>query len=323
MSKNLNLLIIGSLLLQPLTLTTNYLYGEELTKITNPINNSEMLCISEDLFTYKINDDLLPSIPDENFPNLDDDMMLDIIYDEQYQEEYTEEILLEPEDEFEIDRLKTKNNITTLQLDVKDKNLLEGKSTARIPDDILELAIETLLKEAKEEKSVPILDIDVNNPAEAYAVEIDLDANTLFQILDNKDSSIEINTNLGSFILDYDLLYELSKKTKNDYLSFNIISNQGLDLTSRQQDIIGTRFAYDIIVEANSKELENFINDFEIKVAYDMPEGNDSNTAKTFAVNRKGYLETLPTIFTNNSSDLTFKTNHFSVFMLDTEPQSN
>ncbi|ONI46721.1 hypothetical protein AN642_00475, partial [Epulopiscium sp. SCG-B10WGA-EpuloA2] len=225
-------------------------------------------------------------------------------------------------DDVEINDVITLMGLSTSKIQISN-TVKDEKSETKVSNILLERAIEDVLTQAKKTQSMPVLIIDVNSSDEINEVEVEIDSNSLFDLLAHRNASLEVWTDLGNFVLDYDILNEIIQDNKNKDITFEIATDEKLDLTSRQKKEIDDKIAYDLAIKADDRELRRFENDIEIKMEYDLIATHDASTVKVIHVDEDANLEILNTKYSQITNELSFKTEHFSIFMIDSSELLN
>ncbi len=220
----------------------------------------------------------------------------------------------------EIDaHLSTVGKTTTLTFNLKDQDIIGRKAKIDIEGNQLGNLVKTVLNEANKDDTNPRLVLNAAAmPTNANTVEIEMASNQLAELLDGDlGTVVEIQTEHGSIRLDYHILNELIKTTRNQKILFKITN--GVDgLTSAQRAVIGSNPAYSFSVSANGQILNDFENDFGVKVKYYSMAGYNANTMQiTFmdqSIKSPRIVEYTPRV-----DELFFETNGLSTFFIESK----
>ncbi|MGE5329528.1 MAG: S-layer homology domain-containing protein [Deltaproteobacteria bacterium] len=93
------------------------------------------------------------------------------------------------------------------------------------------------------------------------------------------------------------------------------------DLTPEQKQIVGDNLVFDFNAEIADKDgkkekVSNFTSDIEIKVPYTLKEGENPEFVTVFFINDNGELENKQGIYDGETKTVSFKTSHFSKYLI-------
>ncbi|ONI46737.1 hypothetical protein AN643_01280 [Candidatus Epulonipiscioides saccharophilum] len=221
---------------------------------------------------------------------------------------------------FELNKVSTSGRITTALIEVDNNNIYSGYSVTEIPDDILEEAINSVLVEAKERRTIPRLAIKVDSSDQFNKVIVKLNTSELVKLDYNEDSIFELETDIGSVILDMDAIQSIVRHAYNRDIEISIMDENTMIITEEQEEAIGRSSAYQVeITNEAGEELEKVYSDLEITVKYSLPSGHSRYQVEAYQVDEDGKLEILESKYYSSSQKLVIDSDELYPFIIYSE----
>ncbi len=221
---------------------------------------------------------------------------------------------------FELTNVSTSGRITTAMIEVDNNNIYSGYSVTEIPDDILEEAINNVLVEAKERRTIPRLAIKVDSSDQFDKVIIKLNTSELAKLDYNEDSIFELETDIGSVMLDMDAIQSVVSHAHNRDIEISIADEDTMIITEKQEKSIGRSSAYQVeITNEAGEELEKVYSDLEITVKYSLPSGHSKYQVEAHQVDEDGKLDILESKYYSSSQKLVIDSDELDPFIIYSE----
>jgi len=216
-------------------------------------------------------------------------------------------------DSFKTDSPVHSNDSTFVDINISDKDAVHGFTSSSIPSVIVRNAIDDLLDSVRDK--TPRLNIFVDSSPAVDQVDVALDAHSLSDLA--KDGSLYVATDLGRFTLNNSAFGELISKVRHDDVTFSIAVDDKLELSAAQTETIDGDFAFNIDILKDDQKVSDFDNPITITLEYFLPKNHDPNSIQVYHVAEDGTLEALATTYSETLNEISFDTNHFSIFMVD------
>ncbi len=209
---------------------------------------------------------------------------------------------------------ETNDGETNVDIEVKPTTS-GGNSTADIPDDTLEEAINDALDEVKDTDNAPKVTINVDTPKSADSVEVTLDSSVLEDLSDNENAVFEIKSDVGTASFDKIALANILAKANGKDIT--IVIREATNLTDEQKDAIGDRPAFELFIVVD----DSYVTDFDggiatVTVPYTLADDEKAEEVAVYYVAANGELSYMPTTYNATSKKAIFTTTHFSTFAI-------
>ncbi|WP_010167084.1 hypothetical protein [Candidatus Epulonipiscium viviparus] len=230
----------------------------------------------------------------------------------------TPEVTYDPHlDDFDIQRPSTSGRITTVSIDIENENVYKDYAITHIPNNVINTATADVMKESNVRGTIPKLSIDVDSHKNSDKVSVKFNSNALVSLLSDIDSVFEMETNLGTFNLDFDAIDGLIHDADDKDVVLTIANEDAIKANSRQADTLKGNTAYEIIIETNSKEITEFDSEIAITLDYSLPYGHDRLSVTAYAVDKYGNLDEVKSVYYSSSEKIVIYSDELSIFMID------
>ena len=226
----------------------------------------------------------------------------------------------EIEDEkVEIKEVVSSSGTTEVELEVKS-DVTGTTAKASVEADYIKEALEKVMKEAIKEDTSPRVIVSVLEKKEVDKVVVDIEEEALEELTENPEVALEIKTSWGELVVSNEALKSINKQVDGEAAVFNI--GVAKELSDHQKVSIGERKAFDIEIHDGDISITNFDGEIEINLPYELGDGEEAETITAIYVDEQGMKEVMQSTYDEKTEQLTFETDHLSVYMIDEKEES-
>ncbi len=113
-------------------------------------------------------------------------------------------------------------------------------------------------KEAEAAGQKAVVEIKVDAPANANAVEIEIPRDAFNKVSDTTKADVKVDTGLGTIVFDANAVESISGAANNGDISISMAKVENSTLAKEIQEIVGDRPVYDFSVKAGANEITDF-----------------------------------------------------------------
>ncbi|HEY9061923.1 MAG TPA: bacterial Ig-like domain-containing protein [Pseudobacteroides sp.] len=211
-----------------------------------------------------------------------------------------------------------KKNLDDSSLIVIATTDTKGNASAKITQSEANTAINKALAKAVKdgkEASAKIL-FEVETPATANAVEVNIDKDSIKLIHEGKADSFTISSQVASISFDKKTFSTISNANLGD-IKITASKVEASTLSPDTRQIVGDRPVYDFNVTSEEKTISQFGGNVAVSVPYSPKPEEDINAIVVYYINDKGVAEIVKNCkYEATTGKITFKTTHFSKYAI-------
>lgn len=186
---------------------------------------------------------------------------------------------------------ETVNSDTTVKVvtKVEAKADSAGKSSAVVTAQQVNDAVKKAVEEASKDNGskAAVVEIKVNAPADAKAVETSLPKAAVSQAAESKVEAVTITTPVAAVTLDQKALAQVAKEATADIV-INITKVDDTKISSETKQAVGDKPVYDFSVKSGDKAITSLGGKVEVAVPYSLKPGEDPNAVVLYSVASEG-----------------------------------
>lgn len=209
--------------------------------------------------------------------------------------------------------IKVLGNTATATITAKAAVDGSGNAAATVARTQISDAISKAMEEARKrgESTAARVEIKVEAPADAGAVEISIPKEAVSQASETGIGALTISTPVASITFDTNALSTLSGEAAGD-VKISASKVEISSLSAEAQRTVGDRPVFDFRVTGGDKTIAQFGGDVSVSVPYTPKEGEDTSAIVIYHINESGALEVVSNcIYDPATGRISFSTRHF------------
>ena len=138
---------------------------------------------------------------------------------------------------------------------------------------------------------------------------------------ENDTDGLEIILSKGTSVeLDGEALKGVVSEAGNQHVTISVKDHRNVrTLTAAQKTAVGSRPAYDVKISVNGTAISNIGGRITIRVPYSLKAGEKAEGLRVYYVDNAGNREACETSYSSQKKQITWHTNHLSLYVIDYE----
>ncbi|HHV98905.1 MAG TPA: hypothetical protein GXX36_04935, partial [Clostridiaceae bacterium] len=210
---------------------------------------------------------------------------------------------------------KSEGDTTIISTEVKAESDSEtGAVNVQVDAGIFATLVEKAL-EAETTGQNAVVEIKVESESGVEAVEIEIPGDAFKELSGTTNTSIKLNTSIGTITLDAKVISKIISASKEDNISISINKVDNDSLPADIQTVVGDRPVYNFTVSVGSIEVSEFDGGFAyVTIPYTPTQGEKEDSIVVYYIDNTGTLKTVRGRYNSETKTVNFKTAHFSMF---------
>ncbi len=209
----------------------------------------------------------------------------------------------------------TSGSQTTVKTEVEPE--VTGE-TAKIQEDTqyIDKATQEAIAEASKQGTTPAVTVDLFVPEEVKYTTIPLSPNAAEELAKN-EGQLMVRSNIAELRFDAKSLAKITE-IPLDSLSLEVsnLTNKPNDLTQEQREIVGNNLVFDFTLRSYDETISDFGDGYvDVLIPVDFGD-EDIEGVKVYFIADNGTLEEISANYYAEHKNVQFRTNHFSVYMV-------
>ncbi|HEX3028140.1 MAG TPA: carbohydrate-binding domain-containing protein [Clostridia bacterium] len=204
---------------------------------------------------------------------------------------------------------------STLKLEAK--TIIYGKASVSVSNEKINQVVSGAIEEAaKQGLGAVKVEIDIDAPKDAKAVELSISKAAMTSITEKKVDGLTITSPFAAITFDQKALSTISGVAA-EVVKFTINKVDVSTLSPEIQKAIGDHPVFNFNVSSGGKIISNFGGNVKVVVPYTLKANEDESTIVIYYINAQGKLEVIKDCsYDEATGSVTFNTSHFSQYAI-------